>query len=322
MNHERSRSRDKSLPRWENNRIARHQDRVKQIECFRSSSASQLLSDSHQSNSSRQLWRVERQRFERSLFCQGLFWGSIIGLTSVVSALFGVALTEIDTVERLVTRIIGVNRQLRQPTPAHLTDIDVLLVEFQPNIDRTHQLSSSAVGRSETIFLLRFDPNLNSVRIINIPLDTKVEIPDLGTGTVADAYQLGGIDLLTQAINRLMNSSVVDGYIRTTPVILESSFADDRITVNQCDRYSKKCSDEHHIVRQKNNFESISQYLKVSDNLDFKTVIAEIEPMVDTNMSVLEIMSLANFVRELEPDSISADLLPGYIPGKSIYTID
>ena len=319
MNYERSRDRDKSPSRLENNTTARPENQIEQIEFLKTSKTSQHRADFHQSNSSHQLWQFGWQHFRRSYFCRGFFWGSLISFTSVFSALCGAAVTKIDAVERMIAPMIGVDLSPTQPVklPNLARKIDVLLVEVESDAQGMIELPDGFVGKSKAIFWLRFEPGSNSTQIIDIPLDTQVKIPHYGLGTVADAYRFGGTELLIQTIARLTNMSRVDRYICVTPSILQRLNASSEIAFNTLD---SKVRDYRAKPKQTLEHQNIDRRLNIPGNLDsFKTAVIEVKPLLDTNMSVPEVMSLANFVKQLDPDSISVDLLPGYIPGKSIY---
>jgi polyisoprenyl-teichoic acid--peptidoglycan teichoic acid transferase len=58
-------------------------------------------------------------------------------------------------------------------------------------------------GRSDTTILLRLDPEKDSIAVMSIPRDLKVEIPDYGTGKFNEAYSYGGPKLTLQVVKEL-----------------------------------------------------------------------------------------------------------------------
>lgn len=58
-------------------------------------------------------------------------------------------------------------------------------------------------GRSDTTILLRIDPNDNTISVMSIPRDLKVEIPGYGTGKFNEAYSYGGPKLTLQVVKEL-----------------------------------------------------------------------------------------------------------------------
>src|SRR5215469_5308598 len=59
------------------------------------------------------------------------------------------------------------------------------------------------VGRSDTTILLRLDPEDETISIMSIPRDLKVEIPGYGIGKFNEAYSIGGPSLTLQLVKEL-----------------------------------------------------------------------------------------------------------------------
>jgi polyisoprenyl-teichoic acid--peptidoglycan teichoic acid transferase len=266
---------------------------------------------------------IERQDASWSYFNRGFFWGGLISLTSILSAIGGMALTHIDFVERQISQRLPSNNPEKLAVMERSTlstSLQVLLVEVEPEANSLVDFSATAGGKSKTVLLLKVEPELNLAQAINIPLNSQIQIPGFGQGTVKDAYRLGGMTLLSQSINQLPGDFRVDRYLRTTPGIFEQLMNSGKITLENCDPRLESCSDEiDQVIRQQDAFETIRQRFNIPDYLaSFETAIAQVEPQLDTNISSAEIISVANFIKELEPEEITVDLLPGYTPGKSI----
>lgn len=58
-------------------------------------------------------------------------------------------------------------------------------------------------GRSDTAILVRLDPEKNSISVMSIPRDLKVEIPGHGTGKFNEAYFYGGPPLTLRTVRNL-----------------------------------------------------------------------------------------------------------------------
>lgn len=58
-------------------------------------------------------------------------------------------------------------------------------------------------GRSDTTILLRIDPEDDTISVMSIPRDLKVEIPEYGTGKFNEAYTYGGPKLTLQVVKEL-----------------------------------------------------------------------------------------------------------------------
>ncbi|HEY9770658.1 MAG TPA: LCP family protein [Coleofasciculaceae cyanobacterium] len=321
MNHERSRNRDKPSWQFENNAMTRAENQLKPTDLLKVKTVEQTPA-TNELKLLHQPWWFWSQHESWSHFSRGLFWGGIISLTAVSSALCGAALTKIDAIERTIAQKIEANSAPESAIDRPILNrpINVLLIEDTFDTNEMIEFPDTFIGNSKTILLLRFEPQLELAQVINLPLDSSTEIPGFGAGTIALAYELGGTNLLSKVVSQLMNDLTIDRYIRATPETFRQLIASGKITFQDCDPRIRDCSDNlEQIVRQSNTFEAIRQHLNIPNYMaSFKTAIVEAESNLDTNISVPEIISLANFVEELEADSISVNLLPGYTPGKTI----
>jgi anionic cell wall polymer biosynthesis LytR-Cps2A-Psr (LCP) family protein len=319
MNQERSPYRNEALGNFADSPTQSEQE----TELIETSQISEPAKDNYQINLLHQPVWFWQQHSCWSYFVRGLFWGGIIASTAIVSAGCGVALSKITAVEQTIAQtIIKPNSSVGQPeSQATLTrPVNILLIEVQPDPDDLIKFDREFVGKSQTILLLKFDPQQGLAEVINIPTDTRVKIPGLGWGTIADAHASGGTALVSQMVNQLLNDVVIDRYVRATSQTWQQLSHSGKLTLPSCDDRIQDCGNKaEQIVRQEHAFEAISQYLSIPVYLsDFQTTVTKIEPKLDSNMSVSEIMSVVNFVQELESDQISVNLLPGYIPGKTI----
>lgn len=284
------------------------------------------LSHPHRHNRWQKSWRFWWQDSSWSYFNRGFFWGGLVSLTSILSAIGGMALTHIDFVEQQISQRLPGNHPekllMAEERSTLSTPLQVLLVEVEPDANSLVGFSATAGGKSKTILLLKIEPELNLAQAINIPLNSQIQIPGFGQGTVKDAYRLGGMNLLSEAINQLPGDFRVDRYLRTTPSIFKQLMDSSKITLENCDPRIENCSDEiDQVIRQQDSFETIRQRFNIPNYLtSFETAIAQVEPQLDTNISTAEIISVANFIKELEPEEITVDLLPGYTPGQPIKT--
>ncbi len=316
MNHERSPSQNQSLSHFE----ANPKNKVKFANLRQIDQTTEQSSNIHQSTPLHQpLWFWSRHS-SWSYFNRGLFWGGIISLTAVSSGIIGVALTKIDAVEQAIAQRIKPNllNLPLKPQPPLVSQMSVLLVEVNSDARKMIEFSEDSTEEMQTVLLLKFEPEFNSAQVINIPLDTKVEIPGYGQGVVGDAHRLGGVKLLSKVINQAGYG--VDRYIRATPEVFRQLTASGKITFASCDKRIKDCLNlSEQVLRQQTALETIRQRFNIPSYLtSFQTVIAQVKPNLDTDLTVPEIISLANFVKDLEPDRLSVDLLPEYSPGKAL----
>lgn len=108
-------------------------------------------------------------------------------------------------------------------------DIDVKSVEYKlarpvnilvMGIDRVPDASpdSSALfeGRSDTMLLVRFNPDDKSISVLSIPRDTEVDIPDMGLTKINEANVKGGAKLATKVVSKTLKNIPIDRYVRVS----------------------------------------------------------------------------------------------------------
>ena len=78
-------------------------------------------------------------------------------------------------------------------------------------------------GRSDSIMLVRADPDENRIAYLSIPRDLRVEIPGHGTDKVNAAYSLGGPALAIDTVENLLGARLPVNHV---VVVDFSSFAD------------------------------------------------------------------------------------------------
>jgi LCP family protein required for cell wall assembly len=61
-------------------------------------------------------------------------------------------------------------------------------------------------ARSDTLMLVRLDPDQRASTVLSIPRDLAVEIPGHGLAKINDAYRLGGLDLTTRTVKALLGT--------------------------------------------------------------------------------------------------------------------
>ncbi|MEM6614463.1 MAG: LCP family protein [Cyanobacteria bacterium P01_C01_bin.72] len=316
MNHKRGRNSKQLSWHEKRHKIARPKTSVSLADLLQAAQVNQDSPGSHQINPLPQplpsRWRYSCW----SYFNRGLFWGGLVSLTAIFSAIGGMALTKIDLVEQqIANQLSGNYSRLLPETYADLnTPQQILLVEVEPKPDSLSGFSLSAVGKSKTILLLKIEPELNSAEVINIPLDTQVEVAGVGMVTIEDAYRIGGMDFLSRTVNQLSEDITVERYLQTTPEVWQQLKDSGRITLKKCDSRIRDCGDPiEQLARQSTAFETIRQRFNIPAYFSrFQTAIAKVESELDTNISESEIISVAHFIKELEPDRLKVDLWAEY----------
>ena len=304
------------------NRLVSPRNKIKIIRPVTSLPVIQQQTNINQINLSDQPLRFWDKHSRWSYFVRGLFWGGVIASTAVCSAGVGAGVTKIELVEQAITEKISLNSSEIegeiQPNFAH--PVNILLMEVEPGAENIVKFANAASGTSKAIFLLKFEPEIDFAQVINIPTNSRVKIPEFGWGTIADANQYGGTELVSEMVTQLLDGVTIDRYIRATPKVWQQLSSTGKLALKTCDVRIQDCSDKlEEIARQRTVLENIRQRLNVPNYLaNFKSTVNKVQPQLDTDLSTSEIISLADFLAELDADSISVDLLPDYTSGKSL----
>lgn len=326
MERKRARKKDETLYDWENHQRFSPQEQIIDTKKLKPIPAkdrhsSHYSSTHHSSLLPKKFWFSSKQS-SWFYFGQGLFWGGIIGFTVIFSAGCGVALTKIDVVEKTIAQTIKRNLSPEKPVREHslVRPVNILLLEVKPSNHEIIKFSQSSVGESKTILLLQFNPKLNTAKITNIPVDSRVKIPQFGWGTIADANKYGGTSLVSQMVTQLLNGVKIDRYLKATPATFNKLIASGKITLDNCYPDLENCHDHNlQISRQQTAVETIRQRLNIPVYFQsFQTTLSKTQSNLDTNLSVPEAMSVANFVKELESDNLEVNLIPGYRAGETL----
>jgi polyisoprenyl-teichoic acid--peptidoglycan teichoic acid transferase len=71
-------------------------------------------------------------------------------------------------------------------------------------------------SRSDTMLLVRLDPDTHKANALTIPRDTQVEIPGMGVEKINAANWKGGPELASQVVSKTLSDVPVDRYIRVS----------------------------------------------------------------------------------------------------------
>lgn len=63
-------------------------------------------------------------------------------------------------------------------------------------------------GRSDTMILLSVNPNINGIKMLSIPRDTRVTIPGEGEDKINHAYAFGGVELTIETVEEMLDLPV------------------------------------------------------------------------------------------------------------------
>ncbi|MCA6612236.1 MAG: LCP family protein [Pseudanabaena sp. M158S2SP1A06QC] len=101
----------------------------------------------------------------------------------------------------------GLGRKLERPYQILVMGVDRVL-------EAPLGAPESFNGRSDSMLLIRFDPNDRSVKILSIPRDTQVPIPNYGVTKINAANVYGGAELAQEIVSEKLNDVEIDRYVR------------------------------------------------------------------------------------------------------------
>ena len=230
--------------------------------------------------------------------------------------------------------------------------VNILVMGIDPPLPGATNTSPDVFsGRSDTILLLRLNPNTKFIRVLSIPRDSQVVIPGIGLEKISLANATGGPALAARVVSRSLNNVPIDRYVRiTTGAFQQLVELLGGVEVFVPQRMSYKDATQHMEINlapgwqtlngnQAEDFarfrdSSVGDLARVQrqqtliaalrDRLTSPTVLPRLPKLIrimqnyiDTNLSLQEILALVNFEVELEQDNFQMVLLPGNLSSLS-----
>ncbi|MGF1590892.1 MAG: LCP family protein [Pleurocapsa sp.] len=225
------------------------------------------------------------------------------------------------------------------------SDLEAQEVEYQEQDPGYQYLVNSFEGLSDSMLLLRFDPQQEKVSVLSIPRDTRVYIEGYGTRKINHANKYGGPALTAAVASELLGGINIDRYVRVNVQGVEKLIdALGGVTVNipkdmkyndfsqhlyidlkkgiqhldgdksmQFLRYRyDEYGDISRVQRQQMLMRSaVEQTLKPATVVKIPKLLSIIQSHLDTNLTVRELMALSNFASQIDRSEIKMMMLPG-----------
>ncbi len=200
-------------------------------------------------------------------------------------------------------------------------------------------------GRSDTMLLVRIDPNDDSVKLLSIPRDTQVEIPGVGVSKINDANARGGSKLAVNTVSQTLNGIEVDRYVRvsteafrelvdllggvdvyvpspmnyedkTQKLKIQLSAGQQTLTGDQAEQFARFRQDGNgDIGRVQRQQALMKALLKKTTNPmllpRLPGLITAMQQYIDTNLTPEEILALGGAGRKLSQGNFKMVMLPG-----------
>ncbi len=278
-----------------------------------------------------------------------MFWIGVVNL----SLLTGAAVALLTPIWGDRTTNQGLSLESKQQRKDFLSNglpyqisrpVNILIMGIQPHPGVWNTSPSAFTGTSDTMLLLRLDPERQSLRVLSIPKDSQVVLPN-GLGKISLANSIGGPALTSRVVSRTLNNVAIDRYVRITTDALQQLvdqlggveiFVPQRMvyqdatqqfqidldqgwqTLNgeQAEQFARfrasKVADLDRVQRQQLLIKALRDRLTSPAVLPRLPQIARIvQSYVDTNLSPEEILAIGNFAVALNPENLQMVLLPG-----------
>jgi LCP family protein required for cell wall assembly len=137
-----------------------------------------------------------------------LLLGAFLVIFAAASATSVAAFREIDKVVDALdqSRDLELGSQLATSDPGKPQTILLLGSDRRP--DDATDGGAGMGARSDTIILVRLDPDNQATALMSLPRDLKVEIPGHGVSKINEAYSLGGPRLTLRTVKQLTGLSI------------------------------------------------------------------------------------------------------------------
>lgn len=200
-------------------------------------------------------------------------------------------------------------------------------------------------GRSDTMLLVRVDPEKDTVSLLSIPRDTQVEVPGVGTDKINDANVQGGATLAARTVSSVLNGVTIDRYVRVStdafkelvdllggvevnvpkPMVYEDKTQKLKINLqpgvqtlngDQAEQFARFRADDlgdiGRVQRQQALLKALRQKLTNPTIIPrIPGLIRAMQKYIDTNLSLEEMMALVGAGRKLSEGKFKMVMLPG-----------
>ncbi len=298
--------------------------------------------------------RSKRKKKKVSPLLRGFIWGGSFTLTAFISGVVGLTFalksplpvnTEVVNAVREKVEAVkefGISslfvRNLQQPI-----NILVMGIDRVPSAELGSELALS--GRSDTMLVVRFQPQDHSLRILSIPRDSRIKLPNGAYDKINSANARGGVSFTKQVIQDNLEGIVIDKYIRLTTdvfvklvdliggvevyVPMDMKYTDKTqglyidlkqgkqiLNGNQAEQFARfrhdKLGDIGRVQRQQILLKAFQKKMQSPQGfLKIPQALKLIQDNVDTDLTQEEILSLSSFGFGLNKEDVRMVLLPG-----------
>jgi polyisoprenyl-teichoic acid--peptidoglycan teichoic acid transferase len=309
---------------------------------------------------------IAGKRSKRRWMWIGLALTGVATLSATAGALLAVSLASTPLMQRKLSadeaaifakgdRIAGNNSlqvpELTRPVNILVMGIKVLTADLDAppsnlaKLPYQAEVNTAFNGLSDTMLLLRFDPESKRLVVMSIPRDTRVEVGDRGIQKINAANDIGGPALAAKTTSQLLGGVGVDRYITlnaqgvrelvdalggvTVYIPKDMKYQDDsqhlyinlkagkqRLNGNQAMNLLRFRHDQNgdigRIQRQQMVMRALmEQSLNPATVARLPKILKVIQSYVDTNVSVEELVALVGFASKVSRSNVQMLMVPG-----------
>ncbi|MEM6610784.1 MAG: LCP family protein [Cyanobacteria bacterium P01_C01_bin.72] len=225
------------------------------------------------------------------------------------------------------------------------SDLENKGIEYEKQDVGYHHLVNSFDGLSDSMLLLRFDPDAEKVSVLSIPRDTRVYIEGYGVRKINHANDYGGPALSASVASELLGGIEIDRYVRVNVQGVEKLIdALGGVTLNVPKDMKYNDFSQHLYIDLKKGVQhldgdkamqflryrydglgdisrvqrqqmlmraTVEQTLKPATVIKVPKLLSVIQSHLDTNLTVKELMALSNFASKTDRSGVKMMMLPG-----------
>lgn len=298
------------------------------------------------------------RRFHLRKILQGALWAAVFGSTALAAAGLGA----------IAVLTFPLPRQVRGETVTPpLADLWRSGFRYQVSrpvnilvmgLDEAHDVDGAKpddlVGRTDTMLLVRVNPEKKTVNVLSIPRDTRVEIPGYGTEKINQANFEGGAELAAQTVMHNFEDVKIDRYVRVSTgafreivdlvggvevLVPQPMYYEDKTqgllidleqgqqTLNgaEAEQFARFRQDSYgdigRVQRQQILIKALRQRLTNPTVITkLPQIVRMLQRHIDTNLSPEEMLALAGFSLDLDSQNLHMVMLPGRFSSPEEYT--
>lgn len=223
--------------------------------------------------------------------------------------------------------------------------MNILIMGVDPVPNSIDGSPESFTGTSDTMLLVRLNPRDKTMRVLSIPRDTMIAIPERGLTKVSQANAQGGPVLAARVVSRTLNNAPIHRYLRIStsgfrqlvdqlggvdvfvpqgmqyqdshsqkPVNLPSGWQ--TLNGEQAEQFARYrepgLGDLPRVQRQQVLIKALLQQVNSPTVLPRLPHLTRLmRKYFDTNLKIEEMMALVNYSVNLEEDNLQMTILPG-----------